>query len=200
MSKEELLALLAEQQATIDKQGMALQEKDTKIERLNNELQDLKRLYFGRKSERYVSDKPEDPSQLSLFVQHPHENTEEQTAKEVVKSHQRTKTKGKPKRAKLPDKLPVVEVIIEPEEGSVDGWTKIGEEITDCAFAKLRRSKENWILLRPNSASFAMSDPSMRVQRPSRIKIRTVSILLLLPYLPELYPRVFLRRACWLTS
>ena len=67
MSKEELLALLAEQQATIDKQGTALEEKETKIERLNNELQDLKRLYFGRKSERYVSGKPGDPSQLSLI-------------------------------------------------------------------------------------------------------------------------------------
>ena len=131
MSKEELLALLAEQQATIDKQGTALEEKETKIERLNNELQDLKRLYFGRKSERYVSDKPGDPSQLSLFVQHPHEDTEEQTAKEVVQSYQRTKTKGKPKRAKLPDNLPVVEVIIEPEEGSVEGWIKIGEAITE---------------------------------------------------------------------
>ena len=123
-TKEELVTLLIQQNTD-------LVEKDTKIESLYNELQDLKRLYFGRKSERYVSDKPEDPSQLSLFVQHPYEDTEEPTVKEVVKSYQREKTKGKPKRVKLPDNLPVVEVIIEPEAGSVDGWIKIGEEITE---------------------------------------------------------------------
>ncbi len=139
MAKEELIALLEKQEAAISQQEAAisqqvgaLAEKDTKIERLNDELKELKRLYFGRKSERFVNQSPDDPNQLSLFVQHPHEDTTEQTVKEVVVgSYKRDKRKGKPKRMKLPDHLPVVEVIIEPEPELVEGWIKIGEEVTE---------------------------------------------------------------------
>ena len=131
MSKEELLAVLEEQQATIEEQGTALQEKKVKIERLKDQLQELKRLYFGRKSERYVGGESGDSTQLSLFVQHPHEDSEDKTVKEEVGPYKRDKRKGKPKRAKLPDNLPIVEVYIEPEEELVEGWVKIGEEITE---------------------------------------------------------------------
>ena len=82
MSKKELVALLAVK----DEQ---LQSRQEKIMDLSGQLQELKRLYFGRKSERYVGQESGNSNQLSLFVQHPHEATCEQTAKEVVKPYKR---------------------------------------------------------------------------------------------------------------
>ena len=167
MSKEELVALLEEHRATIEQQGTSLLQKDTKIERLKDQLQELKRLFFGRKSERYVGAESGDTSQLSLFVQHPHEDSEDKTVKEEVGPYKRDKRKGKPKRAKLPDNLPVVEVYIEPEEELIEGWIKIGEEITeelDITPAKFRIIR----YIRPKYAR----------PKPSRTKIRTVSMLL----------------------
>jgi transposase len=95
---------------------------------LKAELAELKRLIFGRKSERFVANK-EIVEQLSLFVQHDHEGTEEKTVQQAVQAHSRSK--AKPKRMKLPDDLPVVEVRIDPHPDEVKGWVKIGEEITE---------------------------------------------------------------------
>lgn len=50
--------------------------KDAKIQSLQDELKELKRLIFGRKSERFTP--PQVPKeQLNLFVSHPHEGTAE---------------------------------------------------------------------------------------------------------------------------
>ena len=96
--------------------------------RLKEELAEIKRLVFGRKSERFVADQPV-AEQLNLFVQHDHEGAEEKTVQQAVQAHSRTK--AKPKRMKLPDDLPVVEVRIEPHPDEIKGWVKIGEEITE---------------------------------------------------------------------
>jgi transposase len=92
------------------------------------ELAELKRLIFGRKSERFVSEQPA-ANQLNLFVQHDHEASEEKTVQQAVQAHSRLK--AKPKRLKLPDNLPVVEVRIDPHPDEIRGWTKIGEVITE---------------------------------------------------------------------
>ncbi|GJL61346.1 MAG: transposase [Nitrospirales bacterium] len=96
--------------------------------RLKAELAELKRLIFGRKSERFVPDEIAS-EQLNLFVQHDHEGAEEKTVQQAVQAHSRTK--ARPKRLKLPEDLPVVEVRIEPHPDEVKGWVKIGEEITE---------------------------------------------------------------------
>lgn len=98
------------------------------LSQVQAELAELKRLVFGRKNERFVRD--ETPTeQLSLFIQHDHENTEEQTVQQAVQAHSRTK--AKPKRLKLPNDLPVVEIYIKPHSDEIKGWVKIGEEITE---------------------------------------------------------------------
>lgn len=96
--------------------------------RLRQELAELKRLVFGRKSERFVPQQSP-VEQLNLFVQHDHEATEGKTVQQAVQAHSRSK--AQPKRLKLPDNLPVVAVYIEPHPDDIRGWVKIGEEITE---------------------------------------------------------------------
>lgn len=97
-------------------------------QQLKAELAELKRLVFGRKSERFVAEQVP-AEQLNLFVQHDYEGTEEKTVLQAVQAHSRQK--AKPKRMKLPDDLPVVVVRIEPHPDEIQGWVKIGEEITE---------------------------------------------------------------------
>lgn len=92
------------------------------------ELAELKRLIFGRKTERFVAEQ-EAAEQLNLFVQHPLEGAQEKTVQQAVQAHSRHK--AQPRRMKLPDDLPVVEIYIEPHADEIKGWVKIGEAITE---------------------------------------------------------------------
>lgn len=95
---------------------------------LKHEMEQLKRLIYGAKSERFV---PETPSeQLSLELA-----AEEKQAPVQLEAISYNRTKKEPKkphpgRMPLPAHLPRVEEIIEPEE-DVTGFKKIGEEVTE---------------------------------------------------------------------
>lgn len=99
-----------------------------KVDALKDELAELKRLIFGRKSERFVPEKPP-AEQLSLFVRHPHEGSGEKTVEQAVRGYARKA--GPPSRQKLPDGLPVVRIEITPDPGEIEGWVKIGEVVTE---------------------------------------------------------------------
>ncbi|MDF1881051.1 IS66 family transposase, partial [Sulfurimonas sp. MAG313] len=91
------------------------------------QLEELKRMIFGSKSERYA---PVDESQLSLFEQLKKE--EEKIEKQLI-TYQRevsNKKKKKPVRTQIPSHLRRVEEIIEPDN-IAEGSVKIGEEITE---------------------------------------------------------------------
>lgn len=94
---------------------------------LKQELNTLKRLIFATKSERYKSNL--DIQQLDLFVGDG--NGQEVLVEEEKQTitYQRKK-KAHPGRNKLPEHLPVEEVIIEPQE-DVTGLKKIGEEVSE---------------------------------------------------------------------
>jgi len=96
---------------------------------LQQELANLKRMLFGRKSERYIG---EDLSQLSLDLELTNEE-EKPVAKENI-SYTRNKADNNGKkghsREPIPGFIPRREEIIEPEE-SLDGAQKIGEAITE---------------------------------------------------------------------
>ena len=116
-------------EATISKAeyDAAMAEKQGQINALRHELEQLKRLIFGRSSERSPVSVPAE--QMALWDQ-----GEAAGAMPVEESKRITYSRRKPKphpgRAKLPDHLPVEEIVLEPE-GDTEGLECIGEEVTD---------------------------------------------------------------------
>lgn len=115
MSKDEKIAELT----------LELSDSKQEILNLKQELSTLKKLIFGTKSERFKG--VEDINQLSLFEGS--EKPKDLTPEKETITYQRNK-KQHPGRNKLPEHLPVEEIVIEPKEG-VEGLKKIGEEITE---------------------------------------------------------------------
>ena len=93
---------------------------------LKQQLDELKRMIFGSKSERFI---PSDDSQLSLFEQEK-KKVEIQTEEISYSRKKAEKEKQKAIRVKIPAHLPRVEEVIEPKNIE-DGSKKIGEEITE---------------------------------------------------------------------
>jgi transposase len=117
---------------------------DQKVERLEKELSDLmgkyqrlvdevlylRRRIFGRSSERFI---PEDPNQLSLAFDGDEAIAEEKEAEpeEVTVTYTYNKpAKSKPVREALPAHLPREEEVIEPDN-IPEGAVRIGEEVTE---------------------------------------------------------------------
>jgi transposase len=107
------------------------QELEAEVIRLKAELAQLRRLIFGQKSERFVPDQNAD--QLSLDVL---DTTTASTSPAKTETITYTRKKAATSnvtphsRNVLPDSLPRVDVVIEPEQ-DVTGLKKIGEEITE---------------------------------------------------------------------
>jgi transposase len=98
-----------------------------KYDALRSELEQLKRLVFGSRSERTATVGL--PGQMGLFGDIPQAGPAA-TGKEAVSYERNKKRKAHPGRNALPDHLPVRETVIEPE-GDTAGLKKIGEEITE---------------------------------------------------------------------
>ena len=105
------------------------------ILKMSDELRNLRRMLFGRKSERFI---PEDPSQLSLSFDGVEQLDEEREA-EVIQAKEVPQVALTPKKAKSEDKrerrvfaehLERRDEIIEPES-IPDGSKRIGEEVTE---------------------------------------------------------------------
>src|SRR5436309_1283834 len=115
------------------------EQSQLRITVLQHELEQLKRLIYGSKHERFIPSTS--PRQLSLdlpveTLQPPTPAAEEKPVVQQV-SYTRTLSSGKEStikvpaaRMKLPDHLPRERVLIEPIE-DVSGMVKIGEEITE---------------------------------------------------------------------
>lgn len=103
----------------------AMAQKDGQIAALRYELDQLKRLLFASKSERFVPASL--PGQAALWddaLEH------EAAAQETEKiTYERTKKKAHPGRTPLPEHLPVRREVIEPQEDT-SGMVQIGEEVT----------------------------------------------------------------------
>ncbi|MFM6408036.1 MAG: IS66 family transposase, partial [Microcystis sp.] len=98
---------------------------------LRHELDQLKRLVFGSRHERFIPTTP--PEQLSLGItpeQKPALVAATESIEYTRKKKQATTETIKTGRMKLPADLPREQVVIEPTE-DVSGMKKIGEEITE---------------------------------------------------------------------
>lgn len=111
------------------KKEALLKNQEAKIISLQAQLDQLVKLINGFKSERYVASELA-AQQLNIFEDIAGGLAEEQQEEESQTiSYQRTNKKHQG-RNKLPEHLPVREVIIEPKEPT-EGLAKIGEEITE---------------------------------------------------------------------
>ncbi|MEO7907828.1 MAG: IS66 family transposase [Saprospiraceae bacterium] len=127
--------ILAEKDAIIAAQKVLLEKvtlyTSNRIQQLEHELAQLKKMIFGSKRERFLVEV--NSNQLSLF------SSDEITIADPVvdkqhieydRSRSLSGPKKHPGRTALPDHLPVEEIVIEPEEDTT-GMKRIGEEITE---------------------------------------------------------------------
>lgn len=136
MTKQELIKQLLQlkksnqkQEDVIAKKEDVIAKKEDDIARLNILVANLQRMLFGSKKERFISENKE---QLALLFEEfaSQEALEDETPVKEKITYEREKPSKHAGRNKLPENLPVVEEIIEPEEVTED-MVKIGEEITE---------------------------------------------------------------------
>ncbi len=134
------------------------------ISALKHELNGLKKLIFGSKSERHIPDTL--PEQLNLFS----ENTAQEDVpieKEEI-TYERKKGKKHPGRDRLPEHLPVEEIIVQPE-GDLTGLKKIGEHVVETlkytpgSLTRVRHIYPKYEALNQNN------EPTI-IQAPARIR------------------------------
>lgn len=101
----------------------------SKVDQLQFQIDQFKRLMYGAKRERFIPE--QNPDQLSLPFEVKQEEDQEQTVQEKV-SYTRTKVsrENHPGRLPLPDHLPVKEIVLEPKQDTT-GMKLIGKEVTD---------------------------------------------------------------------
>ena len=98
---------------------------------LRHELDQLKRLVFGSRQERFVPTTPEEQLSLGLNVEQKEITLAPVQKIEYTRRQPTANTeKIKTGRMKLPANLPRERVVIEPSE-DVTGMEKIGEEVTE---------------------------------------------------------------------
>jgi transposase len=105
-----------------------LQKDNLRISKLEHQLEQLLRIVYGKKSERYA---PTIPGQISLPLDIA--VSEKPEVKKETITYEREKPSGKSNhkgRLPLPEHLQRVDIDIEPKE-DVTGLVKIGEEITE---------------------------------------------------------------------
>lgn len=123
-TKQELLEIIQQQESI-------LKQKEDTIQHQEAFIQQMRRMLFGSKSERFVKS-PVDPKQLNLPFEDlakKEDPDKEQTVVEVTQKKvvKQSNHKG---RNKLPENLEVKEIVIAPEQ-NVEGLKKIGEERTE---------------------------------------------------------------------
>lgn len=138
LSKEELIRLVSEKDRLLSKRNKAAADHQKAVDKIAAEndyllllIQKLRRMLYGAKSERYIAGNEALDGQLNLLFEEleaKRENSSEKTVEEtVVYTRKKKKHEG---RNRLPEDLPVHEVVIEPSQ-LVEGMVKIGEERTE---------------------------------------------------------------------
>jgi len=128
MSYEQLLEASKKLESDNSKLEVKNRHLKSETQYLQFRLDQLNRLLFGAKRERFVSN--EINGQISLPFEVEEKPAEEQEKETITYTREKKARKNHPGRIPLPDHLPVEEIILEPEEDTT-GMKCIGREVTD---------------------------------------------------------------------
>lgn len=127
---------MQKQEHAIQKQERTIQSQEQDIEKhreeakwLRFQLEQLKRMLFGSKRERFEADSAQTKIDFDEYATQ-EQQQDETPVKETITYEREKSTKKHKGRNSIPDHLPVVEYIIKPEEDTTD-MKKIGEERTE---------------------------------------------------------------------
>ncbi|MEA2104093.1 MAG: IS66 family transposase [Candidatus Cloacimonadota bacterium] len=101
---------------------------ESKVSRMQFQIDQLTRLLFGVKRERFISNENHNQMELPFDVEQT--KPEPEKTEEISYTRKKKERKNHPGRLPLPDHLPVEEIIIEPKEDT-SGMKYIGKEVTD---------------------------------------------------------------------
>ena len=128
LSKEQFIELLEQKDQEVNIYKEKNQQLQSNIDHLQFRIDQLNRLLFGAKRERFISN--EQHGQMSLPFDVPETETEPVKTEQISYTREKKQRKNHPGRKPLPDHLPVEEIILEPKEDT-SGMKCIGKEVTD---------------------------------------------------------------------
>lgn len=138
-----------------------LDEKDELISKLTRQVEMLQRRIWGKSSEKYI---PEDPQQRKLDFDGldllPEEKEQAEAAQTEIESYKmvcvKVKEKKHPVRKPLPESLPREEVHIYPEKIDLNDYSELVPEVTEV----LERDPARWYVRRIIRHKYALKDKS----------------------------------------
>jgi len=151
---------------TINNLDQTINNLDQTINKLKRQVEMLLRKIWGKSSERYV---PEDPQQRRLDFEGldllPEEEELATSAKQEIQQYKTisvpVKAKTHPVRKPLPESLPREECHIYPEHADPEKWTELEPEITEV----LERDPARWYVRRIIRHKYALKDKSLDVEK-----------------------------------
>ena len=144
-----------------------IDQKDTTITKLKQQIEMLQRKIWGKSSERYINN---DPLQRKLDFEGlellPEEKELATSAKEEIEEYKtirvvEQKEKKHPVRKPLPESLPREETHIYPELINRENWTELAPEITEV----LEREPSRWYVRRIIRHKYALKDKSQNQEK-----------------------------------
>ena len=152
---------------TINQLDQTINNLDQTINKLKRQVEMLLRKIWGKSSERYV---PEDPQQRRLDFEGldllPEEEELATSAKQVIEQYKTisvpAKVKSHPVRKPLPESLPREECHIYPEHIDPQKWTELEPEITEV----LECAPARWYVRRIIRHKYVLKDKSLDVEKP----------------------------------
>lgn len=160
-----------------------LSAKEDAIYKLTQEIENLRKLIFGKKSERFISSDP-DARQLDIFGEQLSSKEIEELEKAAAQEQELITNTVTAKKARTPRKdislenLRVEETIIDPEGINFDEYVCIGSEVTD----KLAYKPAEFYIRRTTRRKFALKNQPQELNQQQ--KERSTVVIAPLPQSP----------------
>lgn len=146
----------------IDQLGQAINQLDQTINKLKQQVEMLQRKIWGKSSEKYI---PEDPQQRKLDFEGidllPEEKELATCATQEIEQYKtirvKVQEKNHPVRKPLPQSLPREETHIYPENINSENWTELEPEITEV----LERDPARWYVRRIIRHKYVLKNKSL---------------------------------------